>query len=114
MFEATIFVPVASNAGQVFEASHHEVFELLCLRLFGGLSLLPGLVSGKWLGGAVVYRDDLRQYVVACNGLADCAKVIEAAGFAARHYGQEAIYLRYLGQAEIYTPPANEVESKAA
>lgn len=101
MIEVTILIPVADNDGHEFSADHHRAFESFLLETFGGFSRLPGLVRGAWLGDGIRYDDELIVYLVAIQSIADGGNIGGAASFAKVHYRQEAIFLRYLGQAEI-------------
>lgn len=102
MIEFTVLIPVVSNAGQAFSPEHDSVFEAFLLARFGGFSRAPSLVAGAWLGeGGFEYRDASRAYIVAVASVLDASKLREVVDFAKRHYGQEAIYLRYLGLSEV-------------
>lgn len=101
MIEATILIPMAGNDGQTFSATHHRVFEQVLLDYFGGLSRLPGSVQGVWKDGEKRYDDSLIAYLVAFPSIGDGWKLVASADFAKDHYRQEAIFLRYLGMAEI-------------
>jgi hypothetical protein len=101
MFEVMIQIPVVDNNGEVFTADHHAAFEAFVLAAFGGFSW-GATVEGAWRNNAGVdFRDTTRTLVVAVSGIAAGAKVAEVAAFAKTHYRQEAIYIRYLGLAEI-------------
>ena len=101
MIEATILIPLADNSGHEFSATHHRAFETLLIELFGGLSRLPGETLGAWVDGGTRYDDKLISYLVALPSITDGGKLGEAVSFAKQHYRQEAIFLRYLGVAEI-------------
>lgn len=101
MIEATILIPTAGNDGQAFSAAHHRQFEQILLEYFGGLSRLPGSVQGVWKDDATRYDDCLIAYLVAFPTIGDGWKLIESAEYAKTHYSQEAIFIRYLGLAEI-------------
>ena len=100
MFEAQLFVPVADNDGKVFSQTHHQVFEAKLLASFGGFTR-GAEVEGAWLDDGTVYKDRIVIYTVALQSIAQGAEVVAAAQVAKSHYRQEAIYLRYLGLAEI-------------
>jgi hypothetical protein len=101
MIAVEIFIPVASNEGEEFQAEDDAAFELHLLNLFGGMSRLPGLVQGAWIDAGAVYRDQNRVYVVALASIGDGSKIREAVDFAKKHYRQLAIFVRYLGQVEV-------------
>jgi hypothetical protein len=101
VFEVQILVPLADNDQRAFDRSHHEIFEAFMLGKFGGVSRLPGAVEGKWIDKGRIYADQLRVYVVAMTSITQGQSLFEVVEFAKRHYGQEAIYVRYLGQSEI-------------
>lgn len=101
MIEVTILIPLADNEGQEFSASHHEKFEALLARTFGGVTRLPGQARGVWLEGAKRYDDQLIVYLVALESITDGGKLGRIIDRAKRHYRQEAIFLRFLGLAEI-------------
>lgn len=102
MVEVTILIPVADNDGVTFSPTHHAAFEAVLLDRFGGLSRLPGTVTGQWVGDGKTFTDHLVAYVVALDGLiAKGAALREVIDFAKAHYRQEAIFCRYLGTAEV-------------
>jgi hypothetical protein len=101
MIEVVVLVPVADNDAVTFPPAWHSVFEAKLLALFGGFSKLPSNVLGQWVGDGATYTDETRAYVIAIKSIANGAEVGEAVAFAKAHYRQEAIFIRYLGVAEI-------------
>jgi hypothetical protein len=102
VIEVQLFIPVADNAGAAFPDARHAHFEQELLNLFGGSSLLPGTVTGQWTASGVVYRDEMRVYLVSVPGILAAADSLRAAvTFAKSHYSQLNIYVRYLGVSEI-------------
>jgi hypothetical protein len=101
VIEVQFFIPVATNAGVVFPARHDAMWEAELNRLFGGHSRLPGVVAGQWVQGGQVYVDQSRIYLVALTSITQGDLVDQAAAFARAHYGQLAIYVRYLGLSEV-------------
>jgi hypothetical protein len=100
MFEVRILIPVASNEGQKFSPSHHNLFELFVVERFGGITRY-GSAEGAWVDNGQLFRDQTLVYAVAMKSIADGAKLAEVVEFAKSHYGQLAIYLTYLGQSEV-------------
>lgn len=100
MFEVKILIPKDSNDGETFSAAHHAQFETAAVSLFGGVTRY-GTAEGSWSEGGAIYRDRHMVYAVALASIADGAKVGELAAFARAHYSQMAIYITYLGQAEV-------------
>lgn len=100
MIIVEIFIPLASNDGETFSGEHHAAFEAVLADLFGGFSRLPGKVAGGWAHEGRLYSDDLVVYLVGLRSLVDGGKVGQAAAVAKAHYGQLAIFVRYLGLAE--------------
>ena len=102
MVTVTILIPLADNSAATFAPSHHTAFELQLAEIFGGITRLPGDFWGAWLDQGTLYADSTRAYQVAVSGLiergADLARAVEIARV---HYRQEAIFVSYLGQAEI-------------
>lgn len=97
-----ILIPLTSNEGAAFEAAHHLAFEAHLINAFGGYSLLPGTVRGGWMDAGVTFTDETRVYAIALTSLlADSAKILAVVETAKAHYSQLAIFVRYLGQAEI-------------
>jgi hypothetical protein len=97
-----ILIPLTSNERAAFDADHHLAFEAHLIAAFGGYSLLPGTVRSGWIDAGVVYTDETRVYAVAVSSLlADGHKVVAIAELAKVHYGQLAIFVRYLGLAEV-------------
>jgi hypothetical protein len=101
MFEVHLFIPLADNEARAFTESHHSQFEQAILDRFGGLSLLPGSVAGQWQGQVRIQSDQLRVYSVAVSSIIQGHLIGELVAIAKVHYRQQAIYIRYLGQAEI-------------
>ena len=66
-----------------------------------GLSLLPGTVEGQWKDRGRIYYDSLRVYSIALESITQGSLIGELAEIAKAHYQQEAVFIRYLGQAEI-------------
>ncbi len=100
MFEVSMLIPLEDNAGQRFDDGHHAAFETFVLSRFEGYTR-GGEVSGGWLDGGLVYRDEHVVYTFALSSLAQGGQAVEVAEFAKAHYAQLAIYIRYLGVAEI-------------
>lgn len=97
-----ILIPLTSNEGSAFDADHHRAFEAELISTFGAYSQLPGAVRGGWAHAGVVYTDENRVYGVAVEALLrDSAKLLHVVEFAKAHYSQLAIFVRYLGQAEV-------------
>jgi hypothetical protein len=101
MIEVQILIPVAGNDGVSFGDDHHKAFEDFVLDLCGGLTLNPATATGSWIGDEKRYDDTLRVYSVAIESIADGDKIARIVRIAKVHYAQEAIFLRYLGIAEI-------------
>lgn len=101
MFEITILIPLADNDGKTFPEAHHAQFERALADRFGGVSRPSGTVAGQWINDDAVYHDTSRVYVVGLQSIVQGHLVGEAVEIAKAHYRQEAIYIRYLGQAEI-------------
>ncbi len=102
MIELTILIPIKSNEGKAFAPAHHQIWERYVVETFGGFSLLPGSVVGAWADGGVVFNDHTRAYVIAVDGIIVVAdKLRIAVRYAAQHYEQKTIYLRYLGVSEV-------------
>ena len=102
MIEVHILIPLTDNAGRAFDEAHHDAFATELTRLFGGCSLLPGLVAGRWMDAGQMYSDQNRVYAVFVPGLLEGApKVTAAVALAKTHYAQLKVSVRYLGHAEI-------------
>jgi hypothetical protein len=102
MVEVTLLIPVADNSGRPFSPHHMEAFEDLLLETFGGFTRIPGTLVGHWLDGGRKYTDILFGYMVAVDGLVKGGRGLrEVVDFAKSHFRQEAIFLRYLGVAEV-------------
>ena len=102
MIIVEILIPLTSNEGAAFNADHHLAFEAQLITIFGGYSLLPGTVRGGWRDAGVIYTDETRIYAVAIGSLlVDGHKVVAIAEIAKAHCAQLAIFIRYLGMAEV-------------
>ena len=100
MVELTILIPVADNEGRLFSADHHRAFEAFAVARFGGITRY-GQARGTWVDEGTTYHDTTLVYGVAVPSITAGDKVREMVEFARSHYRQEAIYIRYLGVAEI-------------
>ena len=97
-----MFIPTVGNDGVPFEARDFKAFEAAAVRLFGGVTRLPGLATGSWLDETEkLFRDRSRQYLVAMGSLTEGDKLAQLVRFAKEHFAQKAIYVRYLGLSEI-------------
>lgn len=102
MFEVQFLIPTVSNAGDAFTAEDHAAFEAALLGRFGGFTIYPGVAAGAWVSSEGRRFDDShRVYAVAVSSLTDGDKIAAIVAFVKGHYQQEAVYLRYLGRAEI-------------
>lgn len=102
MIVIEILIPLANNEGAAFDAAHHVAFESHLIAAFGGYSLLPGTVRGGWVDAGVTYTDETRVYAIAVASLlVDGHKVVDLVQVAKAHYTQLAIFVRYLGMAEV-------------
>jgi hypothetical protein len=102
MVELTILIPIASNEGKTFTPTHHQAWERYVVETFGGFSLLPGTIIGAWSDNGDLFSDHSRAYVIAVDGLLGQAdKLRIAVRYAAQHYTQRTIYVRYLGVSEV-------------
>lgn len=101
MFELHILIPTTDNAGNAFAAEDHAAFEGFVIDRFGGITLYPSHAVGAWIDAGTMYRDSTRIYGIAVKSIVDGAKIAEVVAFAKAHYGQLAIFIRYLGIAEI-------------
>lgn len=101
MIEIMIFIPLKDNDKKSFSSSYHAQFEQEVLKLVGGLTRYSGTNQGMWADNGKVYTDDIRVYGIAINSIADGGKIGQIAELAKSHYRQEAVYIKYLGLAEI-------------
>jgi hypothetical protein len=101
MFLITISIPTTSNEGETFTPEHHKGFEAIVVNQFGGLTRRGETVSGMWRDGDRTYCDVNIEYLIAVGSITDGAKLKMVVEFAKRHYRQEAIFISYLGVAEI-------------
>jgi hypothetical protein len=103
MFEVQFLIPIGDNDGNVFPADHHAAFEDEAVRLFGGVTRLPTEATGTWVNEGLRFDDKTIVYVVAVQSIGSGWDILGLARFAKSHYRQEAIYIRYLGVAEVIT-----------
>lgn len=102
MVEVTLLIPVAGNSGLPFSPFHIGIFEDKLLEYFGGYTRRPGHAVGGWVDKGTKYSDILFEYTVAIDGLVKGGGGLrEVVDFARAHFQQEAIFLRYLGVAEV-------------
>ena len=101
MFTVLFFIPIFCNEGRKFSPVVHARFEARTVDLFGGISRVPGVVVGAWKHEGRVYHDRTRVYSVAVKSICEGSKIGELAAFARVLYRQEAIFITYLGLAEV-------------
>ncbi len=106
MFVLEVLIPVHDNEKVAFPPTWHHAFGTFLLETFGGYTKLPGTTQGAWIettddGRKAVYTDESFVYLLSIDSITDGHKVVAAVDFAKRHYRQKAIFLRYLGVAEI-------------
>jgi len=101
MFELMVLIPVADNDGAAFSAEDHHAFEAFVIDRFGGITLYPNTAVGSWIDAGRVYRDNTRVYGIAVPSITAGGLVAEVVEYAKVAYRQEAIFVRYLGVAEI-------------
>jgi hypothetical protein len=98
-----ILIPNADNNKKLFPPELDTQFRDELDRLFGGSSVPPGLIAGQWVDAGQTYFDSNRSFVVFIKEglLKQAADILAAVEFAKTHYGQLAITVMYLSQAEI-------------
>jgi hypothetical protein len=101
MFEILILVPIRDNGGDDFPEAAFALFEELLVDRFGGFTRYPGTTTGGWAFGGRVYRDEARVYGFVVKSIGCGDRVTAIAAFAKGHFGQEAIFIKYLGIVEI-------------
>jgi hypothetical protein len=103
MIEVQILVPVRDNEGVAFDPAHDAVFEAYLASHFGGFTRLPAEAGGGWVDEEKrYYPDSMRVYIVAVTGLIGGGEALRLmADIVKAHYRQKAVFLRYLGIAEI-------------
>ena len=101
--EVQVLIPVRDNEGNPFTPAHDAVFEAYLASHFGGFTRLPAEVGGGWVDeDKRYYPDTTRIYVVGVAGILASGEALRLmAEIAKAHYRQKAIFLRYLGQAEV-------------
>lgn len=102
MIEVQILIPIADNAGNLFGSVSYDEFQDDLLRLFGGCSGPSNPVPGAWRSPeGKVYFDSNRNYTIALESITLGNLIKVAVDFAKLRFGQEKIYIRYLGLSEI-------------
>jgi len=101
MFEVHVFIPVNDNDARTFDAAHHQAFEVFVVERFKGITRYPGELAGTWAEAGITYRDAHRCYGIALESITQGALIGEVAAFAKPHYRQHAIFIRFLGYAEV-------------
>ena len=78
---------------------------IAAVELLGGFTLYPASVLGGWRDGAGRdVRDSSRVYAFAIGSIAQGGAVVALARFSCALFRQDAIFIRYLGLAEIILP----------
>lgn len=90
-----------SNEGKPFGPAHNRAFEAYIANPFNGFTRSPGKAGGGWVDNGRFYSDTMRIYIVALQSITEGGKLSEVVNFVKTHYGQEKVYLRYLGLSEI-------------
>jgi hypothetical protein len=102
MFEVQMLIPLCDNAGQAFSVDVFAAFESAAVEALGGFTLYPANVLGGWRDDAGRdVRDSSRVYAFAIRTIGDGAAVLNLAARARETFRQDAIFIRYLGQAEV-------------
>lgn len=107
MIEVTFLIPLMANVDndgnrQEFSAPHFEAFEIHLEDTFGGFTRLPGTADGAWVNPqGIRYPDPMVRYMTALASIADGAKVADTVELVKYLFEQEAVYISYLGVAEI-------------
>jgi hypothetical protein len=70
-------------------------------QIFGGITTVPGSVSGSWEGPDGVESEPMVRHVVAVDSFADLALVVALAREAGNRWGERCVYVRALGMSEI-------------
>lgn len=98
-----MLIPVRDNEGVPFDPAHDAVFEAYLASHFGGFTRLPAEAGGGWVDeDNRYYPDTMRVYIVAVDGVLAASEELRLmATIAKAHYRQKALFLRYLGQAEV-------------
>lgn len=101
MIGVSIFVPQHDNDGVEFAKEDFDEFCSVACDLFGGYSYL-GPASGGWKDeNRKLYLDRHANYEVCVSSIKDFAKVLTLAEFVKEKFKQQAVFVRFLGQAEI-------------
>ena len=85
-----ILVPRKTNGGKPIRTRHHKVFDQKVLDMTGGLTIVgPSSVNGYWkaVGSGATYEESTIEVRIMCTE----EQIIDIAGWAKRHYNQEAI-----------------------
>jgi hypothetical protein len=102
MFEAQMLIPLADNDGEAFSQDVFASFEAAAVDILGGFTLYPSNVAGGWRDDAGRdVRDASRVYSFALASIEQGAAIVALARFARGLFRQDAIFVRYLGQAEV-------------
>ncbi|HWA29143.1 MAG TPA: hypothetical protein VG734_26065 [Lacunisphaera sp.] len=105
MFEVQMIIPLADNDGESFGPELFASYEATAVELLGGFTLYPASVLGGWRDGAGRdVRDSSRVYAFAIGSIAQGGAVVALARFSCALFRQDAIFIRYLGLAEIILP----------
>jgi hypothetical protein len=101
--EVQVLIPVRDNEGVPFTPAHDAVFESYLASHFGGFTRLPAEAGGGWVDeDKRYYPDTMRIFIVAVDGVLAGGEALRLmADIAKAHYRQKALFLRYLGQAEV-------------
>lgn len=103
MIEVQVLIPVRDNEGAPFDPAHDAVFEVFLASHFGGFTRLPAEAGGGWVDkDGSYYPDTMRVYIVAVTGIIGGGEPLRLmADIVKAHYRQKAVFLRYLGLAEV-------------
>lgn len=103
MFVISILIPKTDNTGRVFSAEEVAAFEADLVDLFGGFTRNDNPLKGGWFSADEnkVVIDETNRYLLALSSITDGAKVAQLATIAKARFEQDAVWVEYLGLAEI-------------
>ena len=101
MIEVTILIPQTDPEGKRWSGGTLKTWrEWLAVR-HGGFTLGQSSVGGWMNAQGRVMLEENQEYTVAISGLKTLPGLLSTIRLAKGHFNQEAIYIRYLGRAEL-------------
>ena len=101
MIEVTILIPQTDPEGKRWPGGTLQTWRGWLATRHGGFTLGQSSVGGWMNAQDKVMLEENQEYIVAVSNLPALSGLLSTIRWARGHFNQEAIYIRYLGRAEL-------------